>query len=63
VVQYASLGPDIFLDKYLRGLAAVDMDYYRNPFEREAYALQRRFESAPHIPFSVADELRTAISL
>ena len=59
VVQYASLGPDMFLDKYLRGLAAVDMDYYRNPFEREAYALQRRFESAPYIPFSVAGELRT----
>jgi hypothetical protein len=59
VVQYASLGSHIFVDKYLRGLAAVDMDYYRNPFEREAYALQSRFETAPHIPFSVVDELRT----
>jgi hypothetical protein len=59
VVQYASLGSNTFVGKYLRGLAAADMDYYRNPFECEAYALQSRFELAPHIPFSVADELRT----
>jgi hypothetical protein len=41
------------IGRYLRGLAAAGMDYYQNSFEREAYALQSRFESAPDIPFSV----------
>lgn len=58
VVQYTILGFDHFIASYLRGLVAVGMDYHQNPFEREAYTLQNRFESTPDIPFSVADELR-----
>jgi len=58
VVQYTFLGLDGFIDRYLRGLVAVGMDYYQNPFEREAYTLQNRFQSAPHVPFSVEAEVR-----
>jgi len=58
VVQYTILGLNTFIDRYLRSLVAAGMDYHQNFFEREAYALQNRFESAPHIPFSVEAEVR-----
>jgi hypothetical protein len=57
VVQYSILGLDLFIDRYLRAFAAVGMDYDQNPFEREAYALQARFQSAPRIPFRVEVEV------
>jgi len=53
VVQYDILGLDLFIDRYLRAFAAAGMDYDQNAFEREAYALQRRFQFAPAAPFSV----------
>jgi hypothetical protein len=58
VVQYTTLGRNAFIDRYLRCLVATGMDYHQNPFERQAYALQNRFESAPHIAFSVEAEVR-----
>jgi hypothetical protein len=58
VVQYTTLGRNTFVDRYLRCLVAAGMDYHQNPFEREAYALQNRFESAPHLAFSVEAEVR-----
>jgi hypothetical protein len=53
VVQYSILGLDSFIARYLRAFAVAGMDYEQNEFEREAYALTRRFESAPETPFSV----------
>lgn len=53
VVQYSILGLDLFIDRYLGAFAAAGMDYDQNTFEREAYALQRRFQFAPSTPFSV----------
>jgi hypothetical protein len=61
VVQYSLLGPDQFIDQYVRGLVACGMDYNRNPFEREAYALQGRFDSAPDVGFSVEAEVRKSL--
>lgn len=44
VVQYQVLGIDGFVERYMRGWAAVDWDYHRIPLEQEAYRLQARFE-------------------
>jgi hypothetical protein len=43
VVQYAYLGQNAFLDRYVRGWAANGFDYYRIPLETDAYELQGLF--------------------
>jgi hypothetical protein len=58
VMQYAELGLDEFVRRYVRGYLTAGMDYFGIPFEQQAYTLQYRFESAPDVPFSVQEEVR-----
>lgn len=57
VVQYSILGLDLFIDRYLHAFAVVGSEYEQNEFEREAYTLQSRFQSAPAVSFSVKAEV------
>ena len=57
VAQYRHLGPDAFMEKYVRGWADHGRDYYSIPLESEAYDLQARFEQGQQ--FSVDALVRT----
>lgn len=58
VVQYECLGLERFADEYISGWARSGFDYYSIPLERQAYALEKRFRSAPASEFSVLEEVR-----
>lgn len=58
VAQYGELGLDEFIRRYVEGYLRSGMDYFGIPFEQQAYALQERFDVAPHLPFSVQEEVR-----
>lgn len=53
VVQYQILGVDRFLERYLGGWLDGGFEYFDIPLERQAYELQRRFESSSQQLFSV----------
>ena len=59
VVQYECLGLERFADEYISGWALSGFVYDAIPLERQAYALESRFRSAPEAAFSVLDELRS----
>lgn len=44
-VQYQVLGLDRFIEEYVRGWAQNGFDYFSIPLERQAYDLQRVFET------------------
>jgi hypothetical protein len=62
VVQFDQLGPQAFLQRYLDQWVAADFRYEGIGLELDAYALQRRFESAPLKPFDVHAEVRRLLS-
>lgn len=57
VVQYQVLGTAEFTRQYVMGWAENGCQYDAIPLERDAYDLQRRFEAAPEMPFSVEAEV------
>lgn len=57
VVQYRVLGAAEFVHRYVRGWAANGYQYAAIPLERDAYALQARFEADPAAGFSVEKEV------
>ncbi len=57
VVQYAWLGKDAFVERYVRGWAEGGQDYFAIPLERDAYQLQARYEAQPQQGFSVVAEV------
>jgi len=58
VVQFDELGPERFLQRYLDEWVAAGFRYEGIGLELDAYALQRRFESAPLEPFDALKETR-----
>ncbi len=63
VVQYALLGTDAFVERYVRGWAENGQDYFAIPLERDAYGLQERFVNRPGVGFSVEAEVRHRLGL
>ena len=63
VVQYALLGRDTFVERYVLGWAENGQDYFRIPLESHAYDLQARHESNPLQGFSVEAEVRRQLEL
>jgi hypothetical protein len=57
VEQVRQLGARGFVERYLRGWLDGGRRYEAIPLERDAYALARRFQSAPNEPFDVAGEV------
>ena len=57
VEQVRQLGTRAFVERYLRGWLEAGRSYGAIPLERDAYALERRFRSAPAEPFDVAAEV------
>ena len=55
VVQYGWLGVSEFTSQYVRGWAQNGFVYAEIPLERDAYELQKRFDSAPQYIFSVEE--------
>lgn len=55
VVQYGWLGVSEFTSQYVQGWAQNGFVYAEIPLEREAYELQKRFDSAPQNTFSVEE--------
>ena len=55
VVQYGWLGVSEFTSQYVQGWAQNEFVYAEIPLERDAYDLQKRFDSAPQDPFSVEE--------
>jgi hypothetical protein len=60
IIQYRKLGLEEFARLYVKGFL-VGGSYAAIPLERQAYALEARFTAAPHLPFSVEDEVSRAI--
>lgn len=61
VVQYEELGTREFACRYVNGF--VNGGSYENiPLEKNAYELERRYTANEKPPFSVADEVRQAIT-
>jgi hypothetical protein len=56
IEQVRQLGPRGFVERYVRGWI-TEGTYSAIPLERDAYALQRRFEDAPDEAFDVAAEV------
>ena len=63
VVQYALLGIDAFVDRYVRGWAENGQDYFAIPLERDAYELQERFVGCPGVAFAIETEVRRRLGL
>lgn len=59
--QYRQMGIPRFADLYVRGFLTGG-GYDGIPLEINAYALGDRFESAPHVPFSVESEVSSWIN-
>lgn len=55
VVQYGWLGVSEFTSQYVQGWAQNRFVYAEIPLEREAYELQKHFDSAPQYTFSVEE--------
>jgi hypothetical protein len=58
VVQYALVGIDEFVNRYVRGWLANNQDYFSIPIERQAREYEGRFVSNPTIGFSVEAHTR-----
>ncbi len=57
VVQYAVLGVEGFITRYVRSWFDKGRNYYIIPLETQAYALQQRYEKTPRQGFPVKDEV------
>lgn len=57
VVQYAVLGVQGFITRYVRSWFENGLDYYGISLETQAYALQQRYEKTPGQGFPVKDEV------
>lgn len=55
VVQYGWLGVSEFTSQYVQGWAQNGFVYAGIPLERDAYELQKRFDSSPQNHFSVEE--------
>jgi len=53
VVQYAQVGVETFVDRYVTGWYAGGQDYGSIPIEKQAYGLGSRYEANPGSGFSV----------
>jgi hypothetical protein len=62
VVQFDELGLQRFIERYLDQWVAAGFRYEGIGLELDAYALQRRFESAPLKPFDARAEIRRLLS-
>jgi hypothetical protein len=56
VVQFELAGIDDFVERYVMGWAQNGFAYESIPLEAQAYALDARFASQPHLAFSVNAE-------
>lgn len=63
VEQVRQLGTRAFVERYLRGWLEGGRRYGAIPLERDAYALEQRFRSAPGDPFDVADEVARRLAM
>jgi hypothetical protein len=63
VVQYAALGKDAFVERYVRGWAEHGQDYYAIPLEQDAYDLQARYVALPNAGFSVEAAIKRRLGL
>lgn len=63
IIQYALLGRDAFVERYVSGWAENGQDYFRIPLESLAYALQARYEANPWQGFPVEAEVRRHLGL
>jgi hypothetical protein len=63
VVQYAWLGKDVFVERYVREWAEGGQDYFSIPLEKDAYHLQERYEAQPQQGFSVVAEVIRRLGL
>jgi hypothetical protein len=57
VVQYARLGVDEFVHRYVMGWAENGFRYESIPLEKDAHELDARFRAKPAAPFSVVSEV------
>lgn len=57
VEQARQLGVRRFVERYVRGWLENGRKYAAIPLEKDAYALERRFRTAPGKPFDVAAEV------
>ncbi|MEM7353953.1 MAG: hypothetical protein AAF657_24340 [Acidobacteriota bacterium] len=55
--QYRLVGPENYIERYIRALAEGGFDYRSNPFEAQAFELQNRYRRRPEGPFVVEDEV------
>jgi len=62
VEQARQLGPRAFVEGYVRGWLENGRRYNAIPLERDAYALERRFRSAPEKPFDVAAQVAQGLA-
>jgi hypothetical protein len=62
VVQFDELGTQRFLERYLDEWVAAGFRYEGIGLELDAYALQRRFESAPLEPFDAREATRRLLA-
>jgi hypothetical protein len=63
VVQYRVLGVRGFIERYVRGWADNGYAYLTIPLERDAYALQRRYDAEPQQAFCVEAEVQQRLRL
>lgn len=56
------LGVDKLVDRYIDGWAGNGYDYDSIPLERDAYELQRKFESSPQSQLSVESEVELKLA-
>jgi hypothetical protein len=63
VVQYEILGFDPFIDRYLRGWAAVGYRYRAIPLEEDAYAIEAMFTGGLQGSFSVRQEVERRLAV
>lgn len=61
VAQYKILGVTRFCMSYTEQWVTERGNPFSMPLERDAYALQNRYESEPNRVFCVVDELRRAL--
>lgn len=63
VVQYETIGLQVFVEQYIQGWAQSGFQYTAIPLERDVYDLQDRYESHPQQGFSVRAEVRRRLGV
>lgn len=62
-VQYAELGIEVFMQRYVEGWLKSGGVYENIPLEQMAYELDARFSAGPHQPFDAAAEVRRTLEV